>query len=80
MQLKHILASGIIRHINFRGEKMQLPLNVLLYKLSVNSNFETQNIDMSKTYDGIKLFDVDYVQEDERDYLIFNIREYAKKS
>lgn len=69
MQLKHILASGIIRHINFRGEKMQLPLNVLLYKLSVNSNFETQNIDMSKTYDGIKLFDVDYVQEDERDYL-----------
>lgn len=43
---------------------MQLPLNVLLYKLSVNSNFETQNIDLSRNYDGIKLFDVDYVQED----------------
>ena len=48
---------------------MQLPLNVLLYKLSVNSNFETQNIDLSRNYDGIKLFDVDYFQEDERNYL-----------
>lgn len=48
---------------------MQLPLNVILYKLSANSNYESQNIDLSKAYDGIKLFDMDYTPEERKKYI-----------
>lgn len=48
---------------------MQLPLNVLLYQLSANSNFDAQNIDLSCTYDGIKLFDANYIPDSNKQYL-----------
>ena len=48
---------------------MQLPLNVLLYQLSANSNFDAQNIDLSCTYDGIKLFDAGYIPDSNKQYL-----------
>ena len=37
---------------------MQIPLNVLLYSLSANSIFEVQKTNLSDTFDGIKLFDI----------------------
>lgn len=48
---------------------MQLPLNVILYQLSANSIYESQNIDLSKAYDGIKLFDIDYSPEENKKYI-----------
>lgn len=48
---------------------MKLPLNVLLYQLSANSIFESQNLDLSRPYDSIKLFDMDYEPEDDKSYL-----------
>ena len=42
---------------------MQIPLNVLLYQYSANSIYEVQNADLSVSYDGIQLFDQDYVPE-----------------
>lgn len=48
---------------------MQIPLNVLLYRLSANSIYETQNIDLSKNFDGIKLFDEEYASHAEKNYL-----------
>ena len=52
-----------------KGWHMRLPLNVLLYQLSANSIFESQNLDLSGRYDGIKLFDIDYEPEDNKNYL-----------
>lgn len=43
MQLKHIFSSGIIKHMNFRGEKMQLPLNVLDCYYSMMYRFRANN-------------------------------------
>lgn len=37
---------------------MQITLNVLLYRLSSNSNYETQNLDLSETFNAVKLFDM----------------------
>lgn len=37
---------------------MQLPLNVLLYRLAANSIYETLNIDLSESFVGLKLFDI----------------------
>ena len=48
---------------------MQLPLNVILYRLSANSIYESQNTSLSKAYDGVKLFDRDYTPEDGKQYL-----------
>lgn len=48
---------------------MQLPLNVILYQLSANSIYESQNLDLSKAYDGIKLFDMDYMPEENKKYI-----------
>ncbi len=48
---------------------MQLPLNVILYQLSANSIYESQNINLSNTYDGVKFFDMDYMPEDNKRYL-----------
>ena len=36
---------------------MQIPLNVLLYRLSPNIRFQTQNIDIASAFSGIQLFD-----------------------
>lgn len=36
---------------------MQIPLNVLLYQLSANSIYESQNIDLTCNFDGVQLFD-----------------------
>lgn len=35
---------------------MRIPLNVLLYQFSPNADFDTQNVDLSHTYDRIELF------------------------
>lgn len=35
---------------------MKIPLNIILYRLSANSIYETQNIDLSQGYHGVKLF------------------------
>lgn len=48
---------------------MQVPLNVILYQLSANSIYESQNIDLSTTYDGIKLFDADFIPTENKRYL-----------
>lgn len=37
---------------------MQITLNVLLYRLSSNCNYETQHLDLSETFDAVKLFDL----------------------
>ena len=37
---------------------MQIPLNVLLYRLSSNSIFETLNIDLSESFSYLRLFDL----------------------
>lgn len=37
---------------------MQITLNVLLYKLAANSIYETQNINLSDTFNSVKLFDL----------------------
>ena len=42
---------------------MQLPLNVILYQLSANSIYETQNIDLACTFDGVQLFDQEQFPE-----------------
>lgn len=36
---------------------MQIPLNVILYQLSANSIYETQNVDLTCSFDGVQLFD-----------------------
>ncbi len=48
---------------------MQITLNVLLYQLSANSIYESQNVDLSRAYDGIKLFDADFIPESDKKYL-----------
>lgn len=37
---------------------MQITLNVLLYRLASNSNYETQNLSLSETFNAVKLFDM----------------------
>ena len=36
---------------------MLIPLNVLLYQLSANSIYESQNIDLTGNFDNVQLFD-----------------------
>lgn len=48
---------------------MQIPLNVLLYRLSAESIYEVQNTDLSIAYDGIKLFVADDIPKDNQRYL-----------
>lgn len=52
-----------------KGLSMQITLNVLLYQLSANSIYESQNVDLSTAYDGIKLFDVNFIPERDKHYL-----------
>ena len=37
---------------------MQIPLNVLLYQLAASSIYESLNIDLSESFNGLKLFDI----------------------
>lgn len=48
---------------------MQITLNVLLYQLSANSIYESQNVDLSTAYDGIKLFDTNDIPDSDKRYL-----------
>ena len=48
---------------------MQLPLNVILYQLSANSLYESQNINLTTDYDGVKFFDINFTLEDSKRYL-----------
>ena len=48
---------------------MQIPLNVLLYSLSANSIFEVQKTNLSDTFDGIKLFDINEPSYSGKNYL-----------
>lgn len=54
---------------------MKIPLNVLLYQLSPNSIYESQNIDLSKGIDGIKLFDEDDAGDSEKNYIYMGSEE-----
>ena len=62
---------------------MQIPLNVLLYRLSPNIRFQTQNIDISSTFGGIQLFDANDAVDDSRTslYLVSEgmLRSYTNK-
>lgn len=49
---------------------MKIPLNIILYRLSANSIYETQNIDLSQGYNGVKLFSSDsYITNNHSNYL-----------
>lgn len=37
---------------------MQIPLNVLLYRLAANSIYETSNLDLSESFSYLRLFDI----------------------
>lgn len=49
---------------------MKIPLNIILYRLSADSIYETQNIDLSQGYNGVKLFSSDnYAADNYSNYL-----------
>ncbi len=48
---------------------MRLPLSVLMYQMSDDYDYDAVNVDVSSSYDGIKLFDEGDFQEDEGKYL-----------
>ncbi|MCU6761693.1 Sugar diacid utilization regulator [uncultured Roseburia sp.] len=62
---------------------MQLPLNVLLYRLSPNSRYDIQNTDLSCRFDGIQLFDANETPIENQNFLYLvsekMLRGYANK-
>ncbi len=62
---------------------MQITLNVLLYRLSANCIFEVQNTNLSNSFEGVKLFDINEVTNTDKQYLYLvsdkMLRSYASK-
>lgn len=62
---------------------MQIPLNVLLYRLAANSIYETLNIDLSESFSGLKLFDInsmlDTLDAPKRELYLITARDLQKK-
>lgn len=48
---------------------MKVPLNAILYQLSADSIYDSQNINLSKGFDGIKLFDENYSGDTDKNYI-----------
>ena len=48
---------------------MYLPLNVLLFQLSDNCTYQSQNVDLTRRFEGIKLFNADVVPDEGSNYL-----------
>lgn len=59
---------------------MKVTLNLVFHKLSSIKHIDCQNVDLSRAYDGIKLFDPNYVASDDNNYLFItsvdNFRRY----
>lgn len=53
----HLMLYYAMKIIIQRRTPMQIPLNVILYQLSANSIYETQNVDLTCSFDGVQLFD-----------------------
>ena len=60
---------------------MLIPLNVLLYQLSANSIYESQNIDLTGNFDNVQLFDQEQLNAEFGDELyLVSDQEYIKQN